>query len=274
MSSTSKNGRGGGKASGGRPKTRGKVPPTSVAEPKPLVLQAHVNALARVGGNHPIIGEYSSICLFGPEGQNVQYTICRPIGITDLVAGEWTMIKTDQVLATIARRTDPNAKETEAALEKLRLKHLVGVQLLVHTMQEETDTYHYPSDKVGKTRNMYIREAKDMQKKGIAVLREKQKAFTKETKKEEITEVNTQLSKAGRLLNFIPDVVRANELAIILNAKTDAWKAVVSENSKTAYRTMTGPFANQPQKAMTEMKGLRLIDVVSKLHENIVSKWM
>lgn len=238
---------------------------------KPWVLQPDTSLSGSLGPNNPKVGEFACLCLFGPMG-NVQYTVCRPIGFTDLEADDWTMIPTDQVSKALARIKDPKAGAVNKKVNAARMTLLVDAKLLVLMSKDGQNTVYYPSDKDGTPRNEYLGDAERAQKTHYGELREMQKAFTKKTPATDKDEVKRALSAVGNLIPYLDEKVQSDEKAVRKHLTGSSVKAELAEVAKTDYRTLIGPFGDKPQVAMTKMKGLPLVDVMAKMHKRMLEK--
>jgi len=96
------------------------------------------------------------IAVVDSNGVAEQYTVHRPIGITDLTDDDWVMTRTSELRYLLARTIDPAQKEIDRAIAKARTDYLVSKKLLLVTGEK---TFYPPDVCGGKERNLVFDEA-------------------------------------------------------------------------------------------------------------------
>lgn len=217
------------------------------------------------------LGQFAVVCVIGPVGSN-QYTICRPIGLTDLSQDDWIMIPTDQVTATLARAEDPRKQEVEKARASERSRALVRNNLLVQKGISGKDVFYYPLDSET-PRNDHLNQARVKMKLALSPykteLHELKKLKGKEARAAgpRKQELNSEIQRNSNLLDYLPEAIQVQELKIRMVLKSPEFEAKIIELHPFKHRTLVGPFGDQPQVPIRGAKGFPLIDVVGAINK-------
>lgn len=174
--------------------------------------------------------ESAVVQIVNGSGFPEQFTIHRPIGITDLDPDDWVMTRSCDVATLLARKKDPRAGEIQVQQAKNRTEFLVGKSLLYR--KEDGLVYYEMSDT--KTRNEFLDEAE----KKLQQAKKESKAPLKVTRVAYLDAPHTQ-----------------REIAITEILKTPEAKEAIEKNAKQTFRTLGGVLENQPQTAVASLKG-------------------
>lgn len=235
-----------------------------LAKSKPTTLSAVKTANVAVGQVDPRIGEFACLCLVGPTGP-IQYTICRPIGITDCPADSWILIPTDQVLGTLARSVDPKQGEINRKRREHLNAALVKAGLLTRGKGDGPGELFYPMD-LGLPRNLHLGNARKLQKQEKRALNS-----LKEEKRRLSPEEAIRLQQADDLIGFLPEECRPAEREVRKFLSDPANTDGAAKAFPQKYRTQVGTYGDQPQKPIRRSTGKRLVEVVSMLHKKFLS---
>lgn len=240
---------------------------------KPKAILPHVCAANKLGPTTKKIGEFATLCLFGPVG-NVQYTICRPIGATDLDSKlDWIMIQTDHVPGALLRVSDPKQAEVNKKKSEHRSKSLVEAKLLIEDQSEGQTTFMYPVYKE-MSRNAILGLAEKEQKRIKGELKTAKLAFSNKTPAAEIAGNTREMQLNGNVLNYLSDDVRVEEENVRKHINSSEFQKLEEEVIKSEHRTLIGPFGDQEQQKLSKMSGKPLIDVLAAVHKRILGKLM
>lgn len=225
----------------------------------------NVKKMELLNVNAPIIGENAVLCLVGPFGAN-QYTLCHPIGITDLQRDDWVLIPTDEIPATLSRMKDPNAEEVNKKRAAERNAILVKAKLLVQKKENGSVLLYYPVDP-DNTRNTYLAAASAKQKGELGPLKKELDSLGKGSGGR-AQELNTAIQKAKNILNYLPEKVRDSESSIHKYLDQNSVEEMVANKHPYTHRTLVGPYGDTPQRAITGARGIPLADVIGALNKH------
>jgi len=216
----------------------------------------------------PKLGEYAILCLVGPFGAQ-QYTICHPVGITDLSDDDWVLIPTGEIPVTLSRRQDPNREEINKQRSVMRISELVEKGLLCSKKTESSFLVYYPSDMVV-PRSAHLNEANTRKKAELRRLKlelsnlEKGDAARKQV-------LNSEIQRCADILQFLPESVRAEEIKVRRFLNDPKVEERIANKHPYLHRTMVGPFGDQPQRAITGARGFPLADVIGAMNKSFFS---
>jgi len=212
------------------------------------------------------LGPHFVVVIAHPGGTE-QFTVTRPIGITDMDADkDWTIIPTDQVPATLKRKDDPSEGELNQRRAQIRTTMAVQAGLLrEETKSDGTKAFYYPKD--NKTpRNAHLQNAND-------VLKADRRTIQNGMEKAEGKELSILKQELGTLTDPVSKMDPETASAERELRKFWASPAVVSEvESKVprTYRTLTGPFGDQSQVPISGSHGLPMQAVIDAFSKNIL----
>jgi len=174
----------------------------------------------------------SFVIFIGSGKHRIQYTIHRPVGITDLDPElDWVCTQTTQVSMLLARMKDPDQEEVNKRVQTARNELLISAKFLESIEGE----LFYPGIKEA-SRKHFVQEADDAFKKA-------KKAETDNNRKRNIERINyfpkEVIDKEAYIQNFLEDDSIRESLAI---------------SGRQTFRTMSGPRQNIAQNAFFRSK--------------------
>lgn len=207
------------------------------------------------------LGEYAVVNVSGPTGTK-QFTVCRPIGITDLSAErEWILLPTGEVLGALAKVTDPGQGE----LNQARTKHTSEAATAAgHTVRGDDGKIYYPglSDK---DRNTYRQEAEAKLK--VEAARIKGTLPEKPTKAEKGT-IRDQLNRL-HWSDFLPKEAQTAEHKLSKFLKSPATILEAEKAFPQEYYTPVGPYGDAKQRCIPWAKDKSLAMVTDEIARRI-----
>lgn len=186
------------------------------------------------------LGEAFVIAVIDRSGTAEQYTVHRPIGITDLAPDSWVMTRTSELRFLMSRREDSTQREIDRALAQARTDFLVSKSLLIKV----GDKIHYPpSVSEGEERNLVFDRA------------EAELKVAKRFHKDEHDHAQLGKPKAavyhgypGKREDFLEEQVKIHEKKIRdAVASEDFLKIAKPIKAKQTFRTIGGPNWDKPQ---------------------------
>lgn len=179
------------------------------------------------------------IMIANSSGFPEQFTVHRPIGITDCHDDDWVMTRTCDVTTLLARKKDPRQGEIQVQQNKNRTELLITKG---HLVKKGEDVYY--KDHLEHTRNEFL----DAAEKKLNVAKKEQKAPP----------------KATRAAYLEPNQMAA-ETAIQEFLKTPEAVSAIKKNAEQTFRTRGGVLEDQPQLAIAALKGKTLREVQATL---------
>jgi len=213
------------------------------------------------------IGQHFVVGITHPNGHE-QFTVCRPIGYTDLDAErDWVCLPTDQVTPTLTRKDDPSEGDLNQRRAQKRTALAVAKGLLIEKILDDgSRLFFYPSD-TKSNRNALLKNATD-------VLKERRHELQMQlngASKEEAAFLKQEINNLGDVTSVMTAENAAAERAL---RKFWASPSVVDSVEQTVprtYRTLTGPFGNRTQTAINGARGLPLQSLVDVFSRGILS---
>lgn len=173
-----------------------------------------------------------------------ELVIHRPVGKHDLQADDWVLTPISEVEPLLAMAVDPSKPAKDAALNKMRIDHLVEIGKYVKI----DGKLHYPKD---------IWEGRSLADANAAAKEAWRDARDEAWQQylDECKERNTNPKrnwKYGQVeSHFLPEEVKTYEAKLREELKLDEnFKAKVATLGLDSYRTLTGPFQDRPQAAI------------------------
>lgn len=212
------------------------------------------------------IGEYCLLSIVGPLGSN-QYTVCHPIGITDLDDKSWVILRSEDVTATLSRVDDPRKKEIDQLRTKFRSEELVNAKLLVKEKGSAGEILLYYQCNSVNPRSFILASARQEMKATLKPLKEELSKLPKKGSSERRKEINDSIQSGGNILNYLDEDIRAAEVEIRKFLNDPALEEAACEKHPYNHRTLTGPFGDMAQCEVTGVGGKPLLDVVASLNK-------
>lgn len=240
-----------------------------LAKNAPANLSATTGRAVALAAAPQNLGPYAVVVVAGPTGAK-QFTLHRPIGITDLAKDDWCVTLTDQVGPTLARAGDPRQGEINQLRAQKRAELAVTAGKLLMEEIDGVKTYFYPN-KVGvESRNSLLGRAqadlkneKSLLERGLAELEELKDLTAQEYGNRKGAALNR--IRALRPLDFLKEEVRAAEVALQVFWDLPATRAAVEAAHPQTYRTMAGTHGDTPQRAIPGASGLSMQEVIDKI---------
>jgi hypothetical protein len=229
----------------------------------------NVRKMELLNARDPQIGENAVVCVIGPYGA-FQYTISHPIGLTDFDETDWVINKTEDIPSTLARSEDPDKAKIDKARAKYRNEKLIAAGLLVSQTTGTGNTVLYYPNLDNTPRNAYLSTANAEKKAELARIRKELDSLGK-GKRLQKQELNTEKQNASDVLSFMPDNARAAEIAIRSFLNDPQFVEKVETKFPYLHRTLTGPFGDRKQSAITGATGLPIADVVGAVNKALLS---
>jgi hypothetical protein len=236
-----------------------------LAKSQPVSFQPSSQKMLKLANVNSSIGEFGIACIVGPHG-STQYTICRPIGITNLRADDWTLIKSDEIPVTLSRAKDPRQGEINQIRSMTKNRMLVAAKLLTQKEVDGTPVFYYPSDSVN-PRNILLNSAAVEKKSMVSSLKKEMESLPKKNSGREKQELNSRIQKASDILEYLKEEDRKSEVAIRNYLANPKVQAEVLNKHPTLHRTLVGPFGDQQQIAIRGARGQPLADVMGGLNK-------
>lgn len=215
---------------------------------------------------NPSLGTDFAVVTFVTSNSQHQFTVCRPIGVTDLAEDDWICLPSSEVQPAISRARDPNAGEVNRQLHVRRMEMAVSAKLLVRDAKGGEVSYLYPNS--GRARNEQLTAAKKLQKAEIAKV--KMKISTIDDRRSlEWAEAHRELQECTNVTFFMEENDGADEESLQRYFRSKVVTSGEDPRNVSDYRTRVGPFSDQPQVAVKGMNGLPLHDVISNLQRII-----
>jgi len=180
------------------------------------------------------------IAVIGSKGITEQYTVHRPIGVTDLNDDAWVMTRTSDLRYLLARSHDPSQKEIDRAIAKARNDFLVAQGLLT---SKGDKIFYPPSVMGGKERNLVLDEA-DARLKEAKRIHKAEHDYAQRGKPKEAV----YHGFPGNRDEFLEDEALAHEKKIREKLSSEDFKKIVAPiKAKQTFRTRGGPNEDKPQ---------------------------
>jgi len=238
-----------------------------LAKDGPVRLQSSVTLDAILHtANDPQVGENAVILIVGPN-QTYQYTICRPIGLTDLDADEWTIMMTNHVSPTLARSGDPNKAKVDRQRSILRTELAVGIGLLSKKEVDDKVQIYYP--KGVELRSSILAVADSQRKMKVSQLKAELKALPKVGSDDQRQKLSSEIQRFSDLIPFLKEQDQIDERALRKWWNSPAVEQEISEKFPYTHRTLTGPFGDRDQVKLIGVKGKPLADVVGAIAKSL-----
>ena len=217
--------------------------------------------------------ECAVICTVTPWGFE-QYTIGRPIGITDLSPNCWVLHDTDDIAGMIARQDDPDAQ----LIRGLRAKYVTSLQVAAAVLVEKDTlgekSYYYPG-RESETRNSILNDASKkaaLKVKGYKaelnsilaktrVKKSERKSLDASEKKRK-AELTSLIQAEGQRDKCLTPADLKLEVALQKATKEGGFHRQAEAKYPTLYRTQAGPYGDKPQVAIKGSEGLPLSAVM------------
>jgi hypothetical protein len=211
------------------------------------------------------LGEHAVIVIISEQTVH-QYTISRPIGVTDGdEKQDWVINSTEYLPSMIARKADPAQGALNQLRSQLRTQLAVDHHLLVLKEIDGKHVHFYPN-RVDMPRNDVLQEARDRLKGDQAVLRNN---IEQETDQAEKAKYKSQLAQLTDPTKYLDSATAASEENLRKFWQSDEVQAYLEFEAPQLYRTLTGPYADQPQVIIDGAKGKSLDTVVNAISAKI-----
>jgi predicted transcriptional regulator len=234
-----------------------------LAKNGPLQLSSSSKKNVTTNTSDTSVGEFGSILVCGPGGTD-QYTICRPIGYTDLDDKSWTIIKTDEVQQALLRLRDPNSEELNRNRANFRTAKLVEAGLIKKLDVNGRKVSYYVGYEEA-SRASVLEQARKAQKAHKNALLVELNQLPKKGSGERRSQINDALQKTKKIGDYIPENLRNLEKLVQDALNHPEMERQVMEAYPTTYRTLVGPYGNMPQQPIHGARGMPLVDVMSSL---------
>jgi len=213
------------------------------------------------------LGEFSVVLFVTPLGTQ-SYTVCHPIGITDLDANDWVLLPSEQIPAALARAQDPRRGELEKERSGYRNTALVAEGLLQEKEIDGVRTFFYPSDNAT-PRNAILDTARAESKAEVKALRRELNELPARGAGAARQELNARIQMANKVDQYLEEPFRSEEAAIRSRLKTLGPE--VEARHPSTHRTLVGPYGDQPQRHIHGTQGFSLLDVNAALQKSMIS---
>lgn len=215
------------------------------------------------------LGEFAAVVIVTPM-TSMQFTIARPIGITDLDKdSDWVAHRADQIKGMLARASDPGQSTLNQTRTNFRLSLAVSEKLLVEKDQTGKKAFFYP-ELLETSRNDFINLARSHADEMSKEIKKRIASLTEDNKGEK-QGLLTELQRHEDPIRNLPDKAREAETKLREFWKRPETIALVEKTHPQEYRTLSGPFYTEPQVAISNAKGKRLEDVAASFGRSIAT---
>jgi hypothetical protein len=211
------------------------------------------------------LGEHAVIVVIGGQTTH-QYTISRPIGVTDGDEKlDWVINSTEYLPSMMARKVDPTLGALNQQRAQLRTQLAVDNGLLVSKQIGDKHVHFYPN-REDMSRNDLLQGARASLKEDQQELR---RQFDAATDKQEKAAFAAELATLTDPLEYLDTATAASEENLRKFWQSDEVQEVLETEAPQLYRTLTGPYADQPQVIINGAKGKSLDSVVNAISAKI-----
>lgn len=214
-------------------------------------------------GDAQRLGQHAVIAIATAEG-SWQFTVSRPIGITDLAEDDWVINSTESMTQLLANREDPSQGAINQERARVRTQLAVKAGLLEIREVDGRNEVFYPMGVV--PRNRILKDAEDAlkdRKKELESLRD-----TATGKGQKVLYSN-QLAQTRDVAKFLGASDREAEVELRKFYQKPEVVLMVEELVPQNYRTLGGEFNNTPQTAIAGARGLPLGQVMGSIAKMI-----
>jgi hypothetical protein len=218
-------------------------------------------------GVNQTLGEHAVIVVIGEQTVH-QYTVSRPIGITNADPKlDWVINRTDYLPSMISRKADPAIGAINQERAMYRTQWAVDNKLLI--VKEVAGKYvHFYPNREDMTRNELLSAAR-------AALKEEQRRIQDQIKETDDrakkNAYSNQLAQLTDPTKFLDEVTAESETQLRLYWESDNVCERLEIEVPQTYRTLTGPYADQPQVSVGGATGMSLDAVVNAISAKIAA---
>jgi hypothetical protein len=211
------------------------------------------------------IGEHAVIVIISEQTVH-QYTISHPIGVTDGDEKlDWVINSTEYLPSMMARKADPAAGALNQSRAQLRTQLAIEAGLLVSKMVGDKHVHYYPN-RDDMSRNDLLQEARMQLKGEQQQLRQEIDGTEDRARKNAL---NAQLAQLVDPTEYLDSGTATSEENLRKFWQSEEVLAVIESETPQLYRTLTGPYADQPQVIIAGAKGKSLDTVVNAVSARI-----
>lgn len=212
------------------------------------------------------LGEYAVVVIATPMTV-VQFTIARPIGITDLEESSWVAHRSDQLQGMLARAKDPNQAHLDQSRTITRQQLAVQAGLLKEVDQNGKKVFYFPH-RNDMDRNQLLEGARGASKKAASEIKDRIDHLT-EDQKHEKQGLLTKLRNAADPLEYLDEETAKAEVKLReFYNQPKVIEKVILKHPQT-YRTLCGPYFTLAQVKIPGSENLRLEDVAIRFARSV-----
>jgi hypothetical protein len=212
------------------------------------------------------LGEYAVVVIATPM-TTVQFTIARPIGVTDLNETSWVAHRSDQLQGMLARAKDPNQAQLDQSRTASRQRLAVQNGLLIEKVIDGKKVFFYPH-RDDMDRNRLLEGARIASKEATSEIKERIASLTDENKHEKQGLMN-RLQKAQNPTEYLDEETAMAEEKLREFYKLPSVLHEVLDENPQEYRTLSGPYFTVPQVKIPDSENLRLEDVAIRFARSV-----
>jgi len=211
------------------------------------------------------LGEHAVIVIVSEQTVH-QYTISHPIGVTDGDEKlDWAINSTEYIPSMMARKVDPALGALNQQRAQLRTQLAVDAHLLTEKEEGGKRVHFYPN-RVDVTRNELLNEARERLKEEQRQLRDN---IEQQSDKAEQSRLRVALAQLTDPTEYLDEATAASEANLREFWQSKEVQEVIEFECPQLYRTLTGPYADQPQVIIDGVKGKSLDTVVNAISAKI-----
>jgi hypothetical protein len=211
------------------------------------------------------LGEHAVMVILGAQTCH-QFTLSHPIGVTDGDDGQdWVLNKTEYIPSMLSRQLDPGLGALNQARAKTRTQLAIDHGLLVLNEQHGKQFLFYPN-RADSTRNDLLDQARNALKEDIQRLRAELQGAEDRAKKVSVSNLIAQVADP---IKYLDEVTASAESNLRQFWNTPEVAALLEYEHPQNYRTLTGPYADQPQVMIAGAKGKSLDAVANAIAEKL-----
>jgi uncharacterized tellurite resistance protein B-like protein len=211
-----------------------------------------------------------AVVVIATRTTTLQFTISRPIGVTDLAEDDWVINRSELIPGMLARAGDPDQAKLNQSRVEIRTQLAVDAKLLNKVTGADGKVVMYYPHREDASRNALLEQARAMSKEAVG----QQEALIAQLKadKEKQREYQKATSDLARMrdpVEYLDEVTALAETKLREFWSQPEIEKEIARSAPQIYRTLGGPYGNLPQVAAPGSKGLTVEAVAMNLAKNL-----